>query len=67
MDDLLNAGDELFEKHMHKLRARFAAGKIEESKFKYIGFEIIEDSSSIILNHPEYINKILRIKTRHGI
>ena len=58
MGNFLHAGDELSEKLMHKLRVRFATGKIEETKFKYIGFEIIEDSSSIILNHSEYMNKI---------
>ena len=62
VDDFLHAGDAKFEEVMRKLRSRFAAGKIEEKNFTYIGFHIHQNENGIILDHSEYMNKIENAK-----
>lgn len=59
VDDFLHAGSEYFDNLvMSKLRDRFLAGKLEESIFKYIGFEIIQMDDGIILDQSSYINDL---------
>jgi transposase InsO family protein len=59
VDDFLHAGSEYFDKIvMSKLRDRFLAGKLEESKFKYIGFEIVQSVDGIIMDQSSYIQEL---------
>jgi len=58
VDDFLHAGNEQFDAIMDKFRLRFCAGKIEERNFKYIGFQLIQDSSGIILDHSNYMETL---------
>ncbi|CAC5368587.1 unnamed protein product [Mytilus coruscus] len=58
VDDFLQSGDEQFEEVMRKLRTRFVAGKIEEKNFSYVGSQIHQNKSGIILDHSTYMKKI---------
>lgn len=58
VDDFLHAGNETFERNMVKFRQRFSAGKIEEQDFKYIGFQIRQDSYGIVVDHSGYMNSL---------
>jgi len=58
VDDFLHAGDELLENIMKSLRKRFVAGKIEKKNFSYIGFQISQESSKIILDQSRYVSNI---------
>ncbi len=58
LDDFLHAGDEHFDNVLDSLRRRFVAGKIEESKFNYIGFRITQDTRGVVLDHSAYIDKV---------
>jgi len=58
VDDFLHAGNEQFEKLMSKLRERFLAGKVEAEDFKYIGFNITQDSNTITVDHSAYMEAI---------
>ena len=49
----LHAGDENLERIMTNLRKRFVAGKVEKGNFDYIGFRIMQQSSEILLDHPD--------------
>ena len=59
VDDFLHAGTEEFEKHVMKtLYTRFLIGRVEVTDFKYIGFHVIQNSHSIMLDQAEYIDNI---------
>ncbi|KAL5007820.1 hypothetical protein ScPMuIL_016626 [Solemya velum] len=58
VDDFFHAGNEMFEKMLCRLRTRFLAGKVEEANFKYIGFQIKQNSNGIHLDHSEYMDKL---------
>ena len=59
VDDFLHAGTEEFERHVMKnLYNRFLIGRVEVSDFKYIGFHVIQNSDSIMLDQAEYIDNI---------
>ena len=58
VDDFLHAGDSSFDMLMKRLRERFSAGKVEEKAFKYIGFQVKQNRSMIVLDHSGYINKM---------
>lgn len=58
VDDFLHAGDEHLEKIMVSLRKRFVAEKVEERNFVYIGFRIIQESSTLVLDQSRYIENI---------
>lgn len=58
VDDFFHAGNEIFEKMLCRLRTRFLAGKVEEANFKYIGFQIKQNSNGIHLDHSEYMDKL---------
>ena len=59
VDDFLHAGDKYFERLMEKVRRRFYAGKVEEKTFKYIGFQVKQMENMVILDHSDYIEKVL--------
>ena len=58
VDDFLHAGDSSFDMLMKRLRDRFSAGKVEEKAFKYIGFQVKQNRSMIVLDHSGYIDKM---------
>ena len=58
VDDFLHAGANSFDRLMKKLRERFSAGKVEEKAFKYIGFQVKQNESMIVLDHSGYIDKM---------
>ena len=59
IDDFLHAGDEDFESTcMKPLRHRFLAGKLEEGKFKYVGFQKQQNRDGIIIDQSEYVEDI---------
>lgn len=59
VDDFLHAGEKCFDKHvMFELRKRFLAGKIEANHFKYVGFNILQDKSGIIIDQSDYIKNM---------
>jgi hypothetical protein len=58
VDGFLHAGNETFETVMCKLRQRFPAGKIEEGNFRYIGFQITQNTDGIKLDHSLYMEKL---------
>ena len=58
VDDFLHAGNNLIERLMKKLRERFSAGKVEEKTFKYIGFQVKQSQSMIVLDHSGNIDKM---------
>ena len=62
IDDFLHAGDEDFETTcMKALRHRFLAGKLEEGKFKYVGFQIQQNRDGIIIDQSAYVEDIENI------
>ena len=59
VDDFLHAGNAQFEDNIMKpLRTRFLAGKLGETIFKYIGFNIHQTPKGIILDQQDYINSL---------
>ena len=56
--DFLRAGDSSFDMLMKKIPERFSAGNVEEKAFKYIGFQVKQNRSMIVLDHSDYIDKI---------
>ena len=61
VDDFLHAGTNDFEQSvMDKLRSRFTPGKIEQNRFRYIGFDIkmIDAANGIVMNQNKYIQDI---------
>lgn len=66
VDDFLHAGDLRFDQLMEKLRARFSAGKVEEKKFRYIGFQIEQLPDSIVLDHSDYVNNMKNVSLDPG-
>ena len=59
VDDFLHAGNAQFEDNiMTPLRSRFLAGKLGETIFKYIGFNIHQTSKGIVLDQQDYINSL---------
>ena len=58
VDDFLHAGGKDFDsKIMDPLRKRFVAGKIEAQSFKYVGFDITQDTQGISVSMDSYLNK----------
>ena len=43
---------------MDKLRNKFLAGKLEESKFRYVGFKIMQENESIVIDQSDYIEEV---------
>lgn len=59
IDDFLHAGKSCFDVEvMARLRSRFVAGKLEEGRFTYVGFEIIQTQRGITLDQSEYVREI---------
>ena len=59
VDDFLHAGTEEFEQGvMDKLKERFLAGKVEGASFRYVGFDVRQDSEGITVDHSEYMKNI---------
>ena len=59
VDDFLHAGNAQFEDNIKTpLRSRFLAGKLVETIFKYIGFNIHQTSKGIVLDQQDYINSL---------
>ena len=57
--DFLHAGNAQFEDNiMTPLRSRFLAGKLGETIFKYIGFNIHQTSKGIVLDQQDHINSL---------
>ena len=59
-DDLILAGDEMFEKNItSKLKEMFIFSKFEENKFKYCGCNItVDDDGTITHDQNDYIEKL---------
>ena len=58
IDDFLHAGDSEFEKCvMEPLRKRFIAGKVEEQRFRYIGFDVNQTAEGIKISMDDYVEK----------
>ena len=56
VDDFLHLGTIDFDNDvMEKLRDRFLAGKLEAASFDYIGFHIMQNQNSIVLDQTEYL------------
>ena len=59
IDDFLHAGSDIFDAVvMTRLRDRFLAGKVEESHFRYIGFEVQQCDWGVILDQSSYISDL---------
>lgn len=59
IDDFLHAGDQEFDDTvMNPLRKRFVAGKLEESKFTYVGFCFTQLHDGILLDQDRYVDSI---------
>ena len=66
VDDFLHAGNQRFEKLIEKLKERFSAGKVEEKIFQYIGFQIQQLPSKIILDQSNYIDSMMNVTLDPG-
>lgn len=63
IDDFIHTGTAEFENViMEKLRDRFLAGKVESSVFRYVGFDVKQTESCVILDQNEYVNSLPMIK-----
>jgi hypothetical protein len=61
VDDFLHAGCEQFDSEvMEKFVSRFLAGKMGGANFKYVGFDVLQDLDSIVMDHTEYMTQIDR-------
>ena len=59
IDDFLHAGDSVFETDvMQKLRCRFVAGKLLESDFSYVGFQVKQNSKGIMIDQTQYLEQM---------
>ena len=59
VDDFLHAGNSQFKDNIKApLRSRFLAGKLGETIFKYIGFNIHQSPERIMLDQQDYINSL---------
>ena len=59
IDDFLHAGDQSFDDDvMKQLSLRFQAGSNLETEFKYVGYQITQDSQDILLDQQEYIDSV---------
>ena len=59
VDDVLSAGDEIFETLMNKLRIKYTFGKVETRNFIFTGLEITQsDDMSVSVNQENFINKV---------
>ena len=59
VDDFLHAGNEEFANQIiTKLKSRFKAGKLEESIFKYVGFNIQQTAITMMLDQNDYITNL---------
>jgi hypothetical protein len=55
VDDFLHAGDSKFEQQIvNQITQRFIAGKVEESCFKYIGFNVSQSPSGITMDQTAF-------------
>ena len=67
IDDFMHCGNKLFDDTVMKpLIARFVAGKQENTNFKYIGFEIKQNSNETTLDQGKYINSLESIQIDPG-
>ena len=65
IDDFLHAGSAVFEqKVMAPLRERFKVGKLEEKSFSYVGFQIYQDKSGIVMDQSDYVREMERKERR---
>lgn len=56
VDDFLHAGDEVFERAiMERVRSRFVAGKLEVAQFAYVGFQVVQGNTGILMDQKEYM------------
>ena len=59
IDDFLHAGTAEFEvRVIQKLCIRFLAGKQKDSHFKYVGYQITQLSSGILMDQNQYVENI---------
>ena len=59
IDDFLHAGTDEFEvKVIQKLCIWFLAGKQKDSHFKYVGYQITQQSTGILMDQNEYVENI---------
>ena len=59
VDDVLHAGDQVFEDKVVKpLKQAFKFGAEEEAKFKYIGMNVQQSSQEIKIDYEHYIETI---------
>ena len=59
VDDFLHAGEPVFDNTvMSGLRGRFLAGKLEETTFKYVGFNVHQSSIGVTLDQNDYVESI---------
>ena len=62
VDDFWWSGDDHFEHSViHKLLSIFDVRTVETAPFKYLGFDVHEDSTAIILDKSAYVNEIKEI------
>ena len=58
IDDFLHAGDMNFENSiMTPLRQRFVVGRVERDRFRYIGFDVTQGSSGVLMSMNSYVAK----------
>ena len=59
IDDFLHSGSRQFDtKVMLKLRERFIAGKLEDTQFSYVGFQVYQNDTMITLDQSDYVSDI---------
>lgn len=59
VDDFLHAGSSVFQECViDRLKERFIVGKFEENVFSYVGFEIEQIESGIMLQQNQYVDNI---------
>ena len=58
IDDFLHSGSPEFEEVLKKLRERFLAGKLEEGKFRYVGFNVCQKEAGILLDQSSYVDEL---------
>ena len=59
IDDFMHCREDSFnEKVMDRSRQKFAAGKMEEREFRYVGFDIMQNPDRVILDQGQYLQKL---------
>ena len=54
---------------MQKMRLRFLEGKVEEGNFRYIGFQLTQNSKGVLLDHSSYMEQLcnLHIESKRAL